>query len=156
MLPCAPGPGRGGRGETAEDGVEDGRHACQPGPVVAGEDGDAPEERQHGRQPDPCADALGARGGRPEQVADPSGEHLELLLADARSLGDRVALGARRDRDQAVRPVGVQAVSHRHAAQSGFARGVVGDHAEELLERTAAGLDRCGRGCRARRPGSRR
>ena len=54
------------------------------------------------------------------------------------------ALGARRDRDQAVRPVGVQAVSHGHAPQSGFARGVGGDHAEELLERTPAGLRRAG------------
>ena len=52
--------------------------------------------------------------------------------------------GLRRDRDQAVRAVGVQAVSHGHAAQSGFARGVVGDHAEEFLERTSAGLHRAG------------
>ena len=50
------------------------------------------------------------------------------------------ALGARRDRDQEVRPVGVQAVSHGHPPQSGFARGVVGDHAEEFLERTSARL----------------
>ena len=77
-------------------------------------------------------------------MADPSREHLELLLADARPFGDRVALGARRDRDQAVCPVWVQAVSHRDAAQSGLGLGVVGDHAEELLERTAAGLHRTG------------
>ncbi len=51
---------------------------------------------------------------------------------------------ARRDRDQAVCPVGVQAVPRRDAAQSGLAHGVVRDHAEELLERTAAGLHRAG------------
>ena len=77
-------------------------------------------------------------------MADPSREHLELLLANARPFGDRVALGARRDRDQAVRPVGVQAVSHRDAAQSSLGHGVVRDHAEELLERTAAGLHGAG------------
>ena len=58
--------------------------------------------------------------------------------------GNRVALGARRDRDQPVGPIGVQAVSDGQAAQSGFARGVVGDHAEELLECAAPGLDRAG------------
>ena len=52
--------------------------------------------------------------------------------------------GLRRDRDEPVRAVGVQAVSHRHAAQSGLARGVVGDDAEELLQRTPSGLHRAG------------
>ena len=58
--------------------------------------------------------------------------------------GGRIALGAGHDCDKPVGPVGVQAVSHRHAAQSGFAHGVVGDHAEEFLERAAAGLHRAG------------
>ena len=45
---------------------------------------------------------------------------------------------------KAVRPFRVQAVSDRDAAQSGCARRVVGDHAEEFLERTPASLDRAG------------
>ena len=58
--------------------------------------------------------------------------------------GDGIALGLRRDRDQAVCPVRVQAVSHGDAAESGLARGIVGDHAEEFLERTSARLDIAG------------
>ena len=58
--------------------------------------------------------------------------------------GIRIGLGTRRDRDQPVRPIGVQAVSDRQATQPGFAHGVGGDHAEEFVERTAAGLDRSG------------
>ena len=137
-------PGTCGRGEAAEDGVEDVRHPCQTGPVVTGEDGDATHEGQHGRQPDSCTDALGARGCRPEQVTDPSGEQLEVVLADAWSLRGRVALRTGRDCDKPVRAVGVQAAAHRHSAQSGVACGVVGDNPEELLERATTGLDRAG------------
>ena len=107
------------RGEAAEDRVEDGWHARKPSPVAASEDGDAPQDRQHGRQADLGSDPFCPRSRRPEQVADPAGEHLELLLADAGTLGDRVGLGVGLDRDQAIRPVGIQAVSHRHAAQPG-------------------------------------
>ena len=96
--------GVGSRREAAEHAVERLRHAGQPGPVVGGEDRDASQEREDGRQPDPCPDALGARSGRTEQMADPSGEHLQLLLADARPLGDRIGLGPWRDRRRGSTP----------------------------------------------------
>ena len=138
----APGPGC--CSETAEDRVEGIRHPRQTGPIFTGEDTDATQEWKHGRETDACADALRTRGGRPDQVTDPSGEQFEVLLADARTLGARIALGAGHDRDQPKRAVRVQTVSRRHAAQSGFAHGVVGDHAEEFLERSPTGLHRAG------------
>ena len=77
-------------------------------------------------------------------MTDPSGEQLEILLADARPLGARIALGAGHDRNQPVHAVRVQAVPRRHAAKSGFAHGIVGHNAEEFLEGTPTGLDGAG------------
>ena len=142
--PALPGPGVRSRSEAAQHGVERLRHAGQPGPVVWRQDRDAAQEWEDGRQPDPGPDALGTRGGRTEQMADPSGEHLQLLLADARPLGDGVGLGPWRDGDEAVAPIGVQAVPHAGASQAGCGHRIVGDDAEELLERTPAGLHRSG------------
>ena len=85
-------------------------------------------------------------------MTDPSGQQLEVLLADARPLGRGIALGAGRDGNQPVCAVRVQAMPRRHASQSGFAHSVVGDNAEEFLERTPSGLHRAGEDVALRNP----
>ena len=131
--------------------------ACSPAQSSRRQDGDPPHERQHGRQPDPGADPLGARrrstraGGRSVRRAPRARRRRCPAVPAIGSLSGRGAIAISR-----YGPVRVQAVSDRDPSSVRLAQRVA-----RRTRRGAPGARRgvprrLGRGCRARRPGSRR
>ena len=156
--PCLGGRRRSGPGQ-AKTLVKNGRQAGQPGPVLTSEDRDAAHERQYSWQPNSCAYSLGARGGRSEQVAYSSERAFRVPPGRCRRSG-RSGIGSV-SRIWAIAttwyvPLWVQAVAHRHAAQSGVADGVIAGHAEELLESASTSLNVAGEDVTFGESGSRR
>ena len=127
--------------ETPQDGVERARDAREPGPVARGEDRDPAVERQHHREPDAGADALGARarstraGGRCARRA-PRAPRRRCPAAPG---SDRPP-GAARSRPVGSFPSGFRPWRIGDPSQAGRRHRVGGDDAEQLLERAAARL----------------